>query len=165
MGIETLAAASLAATVIGGGISAVGGVVSGQASQAAANYRGQVARNNAIYTLQKGQVEAQAQGFKTGALQGKQLAAFGASGLEVNSGSHIDVQASTAEMGKLDELTILNNAANRALGLQTEAQLDEATGKAAATEGKLKGFGSLISTASSVSDKWLGYQQRGWGST
>lgn len=162
MGIETLAIASLAATVIGGAASAGGAFASGQASQAAANYRAQVARNNAIYAQQKGEVEAQTQGMKTGAMLGKQGAAFGASGLDVNTGSHIDVQASTAEMGRLDELTILNNAANRALGLQTEASLEEASGKAASREGMLKGFGSLIGTASSVSDKWLGYQQRGY---
>lgn len=162
MGPEILATGALISTVIGGGMSAAGGFMSGQAAQAAANYRAQVARNNAIYAQQKGEVEAQAQGMKTGALMGKQRAAFGASGLEMNTGSHIDVQASTAEMGRLDELTILNNAANRALGLNTEASLEEASGKASATEGMLKGFGSLIGTASSVSDKWLGYQQRGY---
>lgn len=162
MGIETLAIASLASTVIGGGISAVGAVASGQAAQAAANYRAQVARNNAIFALQKGEVEAQAQGMKTSAMLGKQRAAFGASGLEVGTGSHVDVQASTAEMGRLDELTILNNAANRALGLRTEGTLEETSGKAAATEGFLKAGGSLIGSASSVSDKWLGYKQRGY---
>lgn len=167
MGIETLAIASLGTSVLGGATAAVGSVMSGQAAQAATNYRAQVARNMAEHALAVGRVEAQKQGFKTASIIGQQRAQQSASGVEVDVGSPVDVRASAAQMGALDTETILNNAAQKAWGLRSQATLDEFSGEAAATEGWLKGLSSAMSTASGVGDKWLKYRTSGvpgpWG--
>lgn len=161
MGIETLAIASLGASVLGGGVSAVGSIMGGQAAQAAANYRAQVARNMADHALAVGRVEAQRQGFKTASILGQQRAQQSASGIDVDVGSPVDVRATAAQLGELDTQTILNNATQKAWGLRTQATLDEFSGEASATEGWLKGFSSALSTASGVGDKWLKYKTTG----
>lgn len=161
MGIETLAIASLGASLIGGGVSAVGNVMAGQSAQAAANYRAQVAENQARHALAIGDIEAQRQGMKTASIIGAQRAAQSGSGLDVNVGSPVDVRETTDILGRLDELTILNNAQTKAWGLRSQAELDRYSGKASAQEGWLKGAGSVLSTVSSVSSKWLPYQRYG----
>ena len=159
--VPLLAVASLATT-------AIGAVSTGMASQASGNYQAQVARNNVIiaeqnarFELEKGNVQAENQNYKTRALLGTQKAAQGASGIDVNSGSPLDVRTSAVELGHLDALTILNNASARAAGLRAtgsnftaEAGLDTMKASNAMSS-------SLIGGASSLSDKWLGYQQRG----
>lgn len=161
MGIETLALASIGSSIIGGGLSAGGALMAGNATANAANYRAQVADNMATYSIAKGSREAQDSLLKTGQMVGKQFAAQGASGLDAASGSAVQVRASTAQLGQLDALTIMNNAAMKAAGLRTEAQLDRFSAKNAKTESYLKAGGSLINTVSSVSDKWFKFDQAG----
>lgn len=161
MGIETLAVASLATSVIGGAVSAFGAVQQGQAAQAAANYRAQIARNMAKHAELVGQAEAQKQGFKTSAILGAQTAAQASSGLDVNTGSPVDIRATAAKMGELDTLTILNNTRQRVWALENQATLDEFSGKQSALEGWLKATGSVLGTASGVSDKWMKFKTTG----
>jgi hypothetical protein len=52
---------------------------------------------------------------------GGQRASFGASGVEVGTGSAADVQADTAYWGEIDALTIRTNAAREAWGYQVTA--------------------------------------------
>lgn len=54
-------------------------------------------------------------------LIGAQRASEGAQGIEVNSGSALDVQADTAGQGAVDELTIKNNAWREAFGYRVQA--------------------------------------------
>lgn len=167
-----LALAGTAASAIIGGI---GAYTSGQAGAASASYQSQVAKNNAIiaeqnaqFELQKGQVEAENQNYKTRGLVGQQKAAQGASGIDVNSGSALDVRKSAVELGHLDALTLLNNAGAKAAGFRAqgsnytaEAGLDTMKASASKTAGTIGAFSSLISGASSFSDKWATYSQKG----
>jgi hypothetical protein len=54
-------------------------------------------------------------------LIGEQRATLGASGVDIGSGSALDVQLDAARLGELDELTIRNNAAREAYGFKVEA--------------------------------------------
>lgn len=161
MGIETLAIASIGSSILGGVTSAVGSFMGGQSAAAAHNYRAQVARNQAQYARQVGIREAEAQQMRTASVLGQQQAAQAASGLDTQFGSALDVRASTAQMGKLDELTILNNAALKAWGLEEEAKLDKFRAKQARTSSYLDVGKSLLGSVSSVSDKWFAFQQAG----
>src|SRR5678815_675005 len=96
-----LPAIALAATAVSAGISAYGAYQQGQAGEAAGKYQAQVAKNNAIiaeqnaqFELQKGERESEAQNYKTRALLGHQKAGQAASGIDVNTGSPLDVRRS-----------------------------------------------------------------------
>lgn len=160
-GVNELAGSSIAGSVAGGALSIFGNILKGNAASEAASYRAAVANNYARFYEKQGDQQAQIHGLKVGQIIGSQKAAQGASGLDVNTGSAVDVRASAAQTGRLDELTILNNAANKALGLRAEAALETQKADNAITEGMFGAGTSLLSAATSVSDKWLTYKNKG----
>jgi len=142
--------------------SAVSSVVGGISQARTASYQAQIARNNATiaaqnadYALNAGQAEASKEGLKNAQRQGAIKAAIAANGIDVNSGSALDVQSSELEVSQLDTETILNNAALKAYGyrsqqtgFQAEEQLDKSKEGSAILGGVLGGAGSLLSGAS-----------------
>jgi len=90
-------------------------------------------------------------------LIGAQRAAFGASGVDVNQGNALDVQADTASMGELDALTIQLNAAREAWGYRNQAIDYRARGELAEMEGQTKAIGTLLSAGGSVLYKKFGF--------
>ena len=170
-----LPAIAIAATVASTAVAAYGQIQQGNAAKEAANYNAQVANNNAttannnaIAAEQAGAVQAEQKQMQTGQTIGKIIASKAASGLDVNSGSSADLVASTADVGELDAQTIRNNADKTAYGYRTQGQsysaqagLDQMQGNNAAAAGQLGAFSSLLSGASSVSGKWLDFQQKG----
>lgn len=178
MGLETIglmAAGSLAGSAAGAGISAYGSMMKGQAESSAARYQAAIAQNNATIALTHaqrqrdiGDLEVMAQGLKSSALIGKQTTIQAANGLDVAVGSPVDVRASTAELGRLDELTLAHRAASAAYGSEVqatnymnEAVLKTKAAKNAETAGEIGALSSLVGGASSVSDKWMSFNSRG----
>lgn len=163
-----LAAALPLISTIGAGISAGSSVVSGIAQGNAASYQAQVARNNATiadrnaaYSIAAGQQATETQSKKGAAQIGEIKTSQAASGIDVNSGSAVDVQAGQRATNKLDTENVLSDAQLKAYGYTTQAQsftsqagLDEATAEQAPIGGILSGIGSLASNASSLSTKW-----------
>ena len=141
---------AIASTVLG----VVGSLQQAKAAQQAAEYQAQAARNMAKFTVGAGQVEEQAQRMKTNALIGQQRAAAAASGVEVNTGSPMDIQVSTQVLGELDAQTIRSNTRARAQAYQDQAVLHGMEADAAQTEGWLGAFGSILGGASSFAKKW-----------
>jgi hypothetical protein len=175
----TLGMMSLASTAIGGGISAFGAEKSGQAQQQMYNYQAGVARinyqidqQNKEYAFNQGEAEATRYGLKSAQQLGQIRAAQGASGLDVNSGSNADVQASQRKVAQMDMTTIRSNAAKTAYDFDVkstmdlnQATMDVMAGQNAKTAGDIKAMSSLVGSAGSVSDKWLKGNQSGmWGS-
>lgn len=166
MGVPTALAA------IGGGLQMGAQVAGGYAKSEALAYQSQVAANNAkiaqqdaTLDIQAGEVAAVNRGLKTRAMVGQQKAAQGASGIDVNSGSAVDVRAGTEELGMLDALTIRSDAAKKAYAREVQATSDTAQSQMltaesenAKTQGWLNGAGSLLSSASSVGGSWAKYQ-------
>lgn len=116
------------ATVAGAALSAGSTVMGGVASSNAANYQAQVARNNAVIAEQNasaataaGHVQAQASGMKNAARVAGIKAAQAANGVDVNTGSALDVQASERQVGQHDSETVLHNAMLQAYGYRTQA--------------------------------------------
>jgi hypothetical protein len=154
------------------GIGAIGAMQQGQAQAAAANYQAQVARNsqqvaeqNARYAIQAGQSRAQTEDIRTGAVVGQQAAAQAASGIDITTGSPVDVRESTRQMGRLSSLNIMQNANLQAYGYRTQATgfgaqagLDTAQAGFAKQAGFIGAGTSLLGGASSFADKWLSYQ-------
>lgn len=84
-----------------------------------------------------------------------------ANGVDVNSGSNLNVQVSQREAGQTDAATTMHNALLQAYGYRVTAQSDEAQAQLDQTEaieapigGALNATGGLLSSASSISSKW-----------
>lgn len=123
------ASAALVASQIGGAISdaflikAEGEIAKGQAewmkTQADINerYYEMLAKDS----IDRGDSLASEHQKKVNQVVGEQRAVLAAQGIEVDSGSAIDLQAETAEIGALDVQAIKNNAWRQAFGYKQEA--------------------------------------------
>jgi hypothetical protein len=171
----TLAVVSLATTVASAGIGFMGAQQQASAQAASANYQAQVARNNAVIqqqnaarAAQTGRAQAQQQDLKNAATYGGVLAAEGASGIDLSTGSPRQVQSSAQQVGRLDTLNIADRAAQQVRGYQinalsdtAQAQLDTMQAQNAQTAGTISSAGSIIGGASSFADKWQRFQTTG----
>ncbi len=166
-----MAAALPIAALVGAGISAYGTIEQGQATSNAASYQAAVAKNNQIianqnasYAEQAGEAQATATSLKGAATGAKIKAAQAANGIDVNTGSAVDVQASQREVSQLDTETVLNNAELQAYGyranatnFQAEAGLEQQKAEQAPIGADLGAAGNLLSSASSIGGKWSGF--------
>ena len=154
--------------LIGAGVGAAGTVLGGIAQGNAASYQAQVAQNNATieqnnakYAVQAGQARAQATSLKNAAAGGAVKAAQAASGIDVNTGSAVDVQKTQRELGQLDTETVLNNSELQAYGYRSAATSYSATAGLEETEAAqapigaaIGATGNLLSNASSLGLNW-----------
>lgn len=162
-----LANASIGSSILGTGISAFGSLSNSKAF----SYQSQVARNNqiiaeqnAIFEEQKGVIDEQTQRLRTAQGVGQEIASAGASGLDVNSGSKVDVRRSLQAVGDLDALTIRDNATRRSAAYRAQGAnfgAEASLKKSAARFAMLDPASSILSGATSVADKWLTYKQQG----
>jgi hypothetical protein len=171
----TLAVVSAAASVLGTGVSAYGQIQAGQAAKAAGDYNAAVARNNQIVAerqaqdaLARGEVAETEQRRKVRMLASSQRAALGASGVQLDAGTPLDLLGDTAAMGELDALTIRNNAEREAYGYRVqgvnfgaEAGLQTMRGNNAMSGALMSAGGTVLSGAGNVADRWLVYNRLG----
>lgn len=126
MGIETVA---IGATLLGTAVSAYGAYSQGQAQSKAADYQSAVDRNNAKLASWNSKIAEDSQSQKTEAIEragtlrtAAQRAALGASGVDIGSGSALDVQsASTADTARAAETSAYQGALT-AYGYHTQQQ-------------------------------------------
>lgn len=168
-------ALALVATAVGTAVSAYGAYQQGQAAQQASQYQAQVARNNAIIAQQNADaarkqaaVQAQDQDMKTRQEQAAALAALGASGFDVNTGSPKNVLTSVGTTGRLNTQRIVYAGENKArdaliqgANFNAQAGLYDMQGSQAATAGGINAFSSILGGASNFSDKWYNFSSRG----
>lgn len=139
MGINTatlgplLSTAGTLSSIYGARTAAKGDVAAGAAAAQADVYNAGVAGANADIAAQNEAWAAQAGNVDVGIQQMKNRADAGAlkvnqaaSGVDINSGSAVNVRASQAATGMLDALTIRSNAAKAAYGYETEVASDKA---------------------------------------
>jgi len=157
------------------GSGAIGDILGGVGQMEQFNYRGQVAANNAKIeranaeaTLAAGQSEESMSKLRTGVTMAAQKAAQAANGVQVGVGSAAEVRQSTANVGAIDAAMIHYNAARAALGQENlasnydaQATLDRRAGMGALIEGLGKSGSSVLSGASSLSNKYAQYLQSG----
>lgn len=175
MGIETLAAISIAGSAGSGIMGAIGAGTKADAEAASYNYKAAVADNNAKIAKMNadqatfaGGVAAQSNDLKTKNMVATQLVTQAANGLDVGSGTNVNLRESAAALGHLDTLTILSNAAKNTQGFkaqgmnfEAEAGLNRASAQNAETAGSIDIMKSLLGGATGVADKWVGYKSKG----
>lgn len=157
---------------IGAVTSAAGTYGSYQAQSANASYQAQVAANNAQIAKHNEALEMQAGSQQTTNREMKARSDVArtktgqaAGGIDVNSGSAVDVRAGEAETGMLDALTIRTNAARRAYGYAVQSTSDTAESGLLASESKqaseaapFAAGGSLLTNISSVGSKYAAFE-------
>lgn len=146
----------LAATAVTGGITAYGQHQQGK-------YQEDVAKNNAIVNqrmaqnaLDRGRREEDAHRMKVAQFKSRQRAEFAAGGVDMQSGSALDILEDTAMMGELDALTIRSNAENEAYAYRAGAGNQIAQGRLSRMAGDYGAASTLLSTGGKVAGKWYG---------
>jgi flagellar motor component MotA len=158
----------IAASIAGTAISAMGQIQAGRAAQSQANYQAAVNRNNAIIAermatdaRKRGVAAVDEHNRKVAALMGRQTAVMGAAGLDLTGGSPLDILGDTAQLGRLDAMTISNNFEREALGheaqrsnFSAEAELATMKGKSAKTASLFGAAGTIAGGIGSVAQGW-----------
>jgi hypothetical protein len=174
--VPALGGLGILGQVAGGFLGGAGTLQAGRAASAASNYQAVVAANNAQLAnqaadraLAAGAAQTEEVSMKSAANVGAIKAAQGASGVDVNTGSALDVQSSARALGQLAATRTENNAQERAWGYRVQAsndvaqaQLDLMAGKnqlagaeTAATTQELGGLGTgALGAAQALSPKW-----------
>lgn len=170
-----LSTAGLASTAISGVTGAYGAVKSANAEAAAAKYNASeaqvnagIAKQNEALSAQSGEEQVAQQQQRTRAEVGASLANQAASGVDVNSGSAVDVRMSESELGQLDALNVRSNATREAFGYSTqasnfknEASLDSFEAKNDTSAGVVNAAGTLLGSAGSAASNFYKYKLNG----
>lgn len=169
---------AMAASAAGSLASAGGSLTTGNANAQAAQYQAAVARNNEIvsnqnaeYAKQAGVSREQAQRQKTASTIGMQRAQMAKNGIDIGSGSALNLQSDTAMIGELDALTVRNNALRQAINFSRQgadfganARLLDMQASNAKTAGNIGAFSSIVGGAGSVASKWSRWKTPSSGS-
>jgi hypothetical protein len=154
--------------IIGLGLTAVGGYQQYQAQSANADYQeklgernAEIGRRQAAQERDIGNIDEERHLRKVRQMLGAQRAAGAANGLDINSGSALDLQAETAGFGAADASTIRSNALRRAWGLEVGAVNDLNAGRADAAASRNAATGTLITTGASLVGQFGAAKQNG----
>lgn len=147
----------ITATVASAAISAYGAEQQGKAEAGAARYNSEVAANNAkiatqnsAYAGAEGEANTAAAELKSRANVGAIMASEASSGVDVNSGSAVDVRSSAAETGELNAINIRADAARKAYGYQVEGAADTGQSALDTTQASNDESAGNINAASSI---------------
>lgn len=165
----TLSSVAAWGSIAAAGISAYGMYQQGQSQKALGEYNAKVSENNAIVQQQaaedarrRGDIAEDAQRRQTRQMLAAQRAAIGAQGGVLTDQSTEAILADTAQFGELDALTVRNNAAREAWGLEVganntlaQAEASRFQGQAASRAASLSAVGTLIG---GVSNAYTGYR-------
>jgi hypothetical protein len=171
--------------MIGGqtALSVFGGISQGQSQKAMAEYNATISRNNAMVAEENvreaqraGAMQEQQQRVKMATLLGEQRTGFGASGVDVNTGTAKKVQTSSASLGYQDLLTIRENTKakrkqlrQQAVDFTNQANLEFMKGSSAQSASNIGAMSSFLDGASSFygsgksSGMWGGSSSMGSG--
>lgn len=124
------------ASAVLSGAQAVGGFINDQrkagAIDTSAKFNTELADLQAQDAIIRGGAAARKQELLTSGEVGRARAAMAAGGVQLSSGSALDVQAQDAAIGAFDAQMIRNNAAREALGITTKQALDNLGSRAEA---------------------------------
>jgi hypothetical protein len=147
-------------TAASAGFMAVSQVRQGRYKRGVADYNARVAENQAQETRTAGTEAENVQRRKTAELLSRQKAQLGASGVELGSGSALQLQEDTIALGEADALRIRSNFEAKAGALETGADLTRGQGALAESAGTTQAFGTILGGAAKtldtgVADKWF----------
>lgn len=167
--------ASLAATLAGTAMSVYGNIQSGKQARTAAAYNAKLAQREAGIAEMRAQ-DAERRGAieedrfrrQQSLLMGQQASMLAASGVELDSGSPLQILADTAEATEVDARTIRYNSQMEAWGLRNQrdgytaqSQLANVEGKNAKNNAYLSAGSSLISGLGTAGMHYASMSERG----
>lgn len=129
----------------------------GRARKKMFRYNARVGEYQAQDAIARGVVAADRRREETQQIIGGMRARGGHSGVDVNEGSMLEVQANAAYLGELDAVTITNNAAREAWGYKVAAQNASNAGRYAGMEGTMGATQTVITGASNLMLAKYGY--------
>jgi hypothetical protein len=109
--------------------------------------------------VRKGETQTQEHGTRTKQLIGKQRASLAAQGIDIESGSALDVQEDTAVQSAVDIMTIRNNAWREAWGFKVQADDYKSKGRLAEYAGRFSKLQSEMDASAANFTSWL-YQKQ-----
>jgi len=132
----------------------------GKYRRGTSEYNARVAENEAQETRRAGTEAENIQRRKTAELLAKQRAQLGAAGVELGTGSALQLQEETVTLGEADALRIRSNFEARAESLETGAELTRGQGEFSKSIAGKKAVGTILSGTSQfldtgVADKWF----------
>ena len=141
------------------------------AASARGEYEAAVARNNMILAnrmaddaIARGKVEEAQQRRQTRLMIGQQRVRLAGHGVEVDTGTALEITEDTAAFGELDALTIRRNAEREAMGYRTQGLNYQAAGDLAIARSRLPNttLGTILTGGSSLAARYGTFvQQRG----
>jgi len=149
-----------AVTIASAAFAAKSQIDQGNYQKGVSRYNARVAENQAQEVRRAGTEAENIQRRKTATLLAKQRAQLGTAGVELGSGSALQLQEDTQLLGEIDALRIRSNVDSQVDSLQTGAELTRSQGNAAASMGRTAAVGSLLSggaavAGTGVADKWF----------
>lgn len=128
------------------------GQVASQQQQAKAitsqsDFDAKLAKLNADDAIARWAAAASRHQMQVRGLIGSQRAALAAQGLDVSSGTALDLQDESAYFGELDAQTIRNNAAREAYGIQTNSIFSQLAARNTARNLRAQSFDTLLTGA------------------
>lgn len=120
-----------------------GSLIEGENRAISNEYNAKVARQNAEIARQQGIAAVEAQQREAARAMGRAVAGYGASGVQMDVGSPVDVLVDSARNIELDRLTLQYNYALKAIGYEADAKLDLLGAKAARTSSYIKAVNQL----------------------
>lgn len=141
---------AVVSTIAGAASSVVGNIKQGQAAAQAAGFNQTQQEKNARITLAQGAENERTFRIQARKQLGSARAAYGASGMDANSGSAQDVLASSASEAEHDALKIRYGAELKAEGYRAQGQLYGMEANADAAGGYLSAAGAGLKGVSSA---------------
>jgi hypothetical protein len=150
--------AATALTGLSAGFQAFAGMQAGQATQAADQYQAKSDLTQALSVNTAARANEQQTYFEGDQLRSRAVAAQGANGVNVNSGTALATQQDIANKTQRNVADQTYNASLATWGGLTQGSLLKAEGDQAITAGQIGVGTSLIGGASQVASKWAAYQ-------
>lgn len=126
----------------------------GQYQEDIAEYNARVSENEATRVRNIGVDEENKQRRQTAELISRQRTQLAASGVDIGTGSALQLQEDAALLGEIDALNIRENFAEQATALERGTVSGRSQGRAAARAGTTQAFGTLLSGGAKVAGKW-----------
>lgn len=150
---------AMATQSLGAVTSAAGAFTKANTERETATYNAKMADAAAINAQRVGDSQAQKLYAQTNQLKGTQRASLAARGLDLGSGSPLDILTSTDVMGAADQATLKTNTQNDVQAAQNKAAYYRS--QASNASPFVSAATSLVTGAGKVSDKWYDYKKSG----
>lgn len=150
----TMGIVSIVSTVAATGVSMMGAKYQADAGAAAAKTTQMQEEANAHDAINRNRIKEQEQRMKTSQLIGRQKAVMGANGLDLTTGSPLDIIGDSAALGETDALTIRNNGERERDFHLSNANRAKMQGQVARDTGMFQMAGTALGGIGSVADKW-----------